>query len=52
MMEAGSSVLTVYGRFDPAKTRAKIEAMFASMAPGKNELPTPARRVIDQRPPD
>lgn len=45
---AGSSVLTIYGHFNPDKTKAAVEKLFADMPKGQVELTLPAPREVKQ----
>lgn len=45
-VKAGTCVLTVFGRFDPVATRAKIEQLFKDLPEGKVTIPTVAPRQI------
>lgn len=38
-VNAGSSVLAVYGKFDPAEVKVAVEKLFADMPKGENKLP-------------
>lgn len=46
-LKAGSSVLSVYGNFDPATMRRAIEQAFADVPEGKTEVAIPAPRTVD-----
>ncbi len=43
---AGSSVLTVYGNFDAATTKASIEKSFAALPAGEVAIPAPPVRLV------
>ena len=45
-IRAGASVLTVYGNFDAAAARKKVEALFADLPGGKVSLPVVAPRKV------
>ena len=38
-VKAGASVLAIYGNFDPASMRARVERLFAAMPSGDNAIP-------------
>jgi len=38
-VKAGASVLAIYGNFDPASMRARVERLFAAMPAGDNAIP-------------
>ncbi len=46
-LKAGDAVLAIYGSFDAAAAKAKIEEAFAALPKGKVELPAAAARKID-----
>ena len=45
-VRAGSSVLSIHGRFDPAKTRPQLEKLFTDMPQGEAPLPEIAPRKL------
>jgi len=45
-LRAGSSVLAVFGNFDPAAARKQIERLFAAIPAGKVALDIPPARVL------
>jgi zinc protease len=47
-LKAGDSVLAVYGNFDPAAARKRIEQLFTDMPGGKATLPTTQAPVVAQ----
>ena len=46
VVKAGSSVLAVYGQFDPDAVEAQVRRLFAAMPPGENAVPTAAARQV------
>jgi zinc protease len=47
-LKAGDSVLAIYGSFDPAAARKRIEQLFAELPEGKATLPTPPAAVVSE----
>jgi predicted Zn-dependent peptidase len=45
-VKAGSSVLAIYGDFDPAEVRRRVGELFAAMPPGQVEVPTVVARQV------
>jgi zinc protease len=48
-LKAGDSVLAVYGSFDPAAARKRIEQLFADMPGGKATVPAPKPEVVAEQ---
>jgi zinc protease len=46
-VRAQSSVLAIYGRFDPALARKKVESLFAALPKGRANLDIPPPRRVD-----
>ena len=46
-LRAGSSVLAIFGNFDAAAARRRIERLFAPVPAGRAKLPSPPRRKVD-----
>ena len=46
-LKGGDSVLAVFGQFDAAVAKAKIEKLFADVPPGKVEVPSGKARKVD-----
>ena len=46
VVKAGSSVLAVFGNFDAAATRKRIEHLFAKMPAGTVQVPSPPARTV------
>ena len=45
-VKAGSSVLSIFGNFDPAQARGEVERLFAAMPAGQNQIPEVAPRKV------
>jgi len=45
-VKAGSSALAIYGRFDAAAVRGKVERLFADLPKGKAQLKIPPARTV------